>query len=155
LYTEASPSVRVPWYACKGQTLAKLRRQRKKSLLTSTRRQLDEFEPAEAAPMTSRFTAETPTFRSQSAIKNPYRPSPPSSNHYRPSPQARNSPIIKPPSLTGSTQGRRAPSVISENGRGRRVPSVAGSDTGYRPGDNVVKPFFLRRCCSGSNAPDI
>ena len=117
--------------------------------------QLGDYDPAEAAPMTSRFMTETPSLRAQSrsAVKNPYQPSPPVSNHYRGSPQYRESPIIKPPSVIGSVHGHRAPSVAGSTsgkraqsamsnggGRDKRAPSVAGSDTGYRSGSRGFQP---------------
>ena len=116
---------------------------------------LGEYDLAEAAPMTSQFMTETPSIRpqSQSAIKNPYRSSPPSSYLHKGSPQFKDSPIIKPPSVTGSSSGRRAPSAMSQNGHGRRAPSVAGSDTGYRPGSRGFQPQRPVMLNNGSGGP--
>jgi hypothetical protein len=124
--------------------------------------ELDEFEPGEVYPMGSRYPSETPSLRAQSqmqsAIKNPYRSSPASSNNpYRESPPIirnpyRESPPIKPPSLIGSSSGRRP----QPNTTGRRAPSVAGSDPGYRPGCRGFqpqRPVMLNNESSGPRKP--
>ena len=131
--------------------------------------QLDELEPEEMDPMALRYGSQTPSIRAQSqmqsAIKNPYRASPPNSNNpYRESPPIYNpqrlSQPVKPASVAGgsvSAHGRpRVPSALGDASRGRRAPSVAGSDTGYRPGSRGFqpqRPVMLNNDSAVANAP--